>query len=160
MNKWLFSVERTYMEALRVIVLLAATLAVLLFTLNVVRALPVIMQQLAGGEPRVKVEGATLGDYIAEKKSENTPASDAAPADPGLPQDIRDGIDMLKTYDTTRSSGGLDMAAVGTDIAAFYNQLPEANRLPYASSFKALMKQLSISTGTPLTTERLQQLMS
>jgi hypothetical protein len=156
----LTKIEETYLYILRVVVLIAASLALIGAVLGAIRAAPAIASLVESHPAPVVVPGATLGDFVTEKRLAATspqPTSSAAPNEP--PQAIKDAVDRLDDYYQRTTQGQtIDKKAAIDVLMNNRSQLPDDAQDAYAQSILSLMNQLDQSKGDPLSLDTINDL--
>lgn len=157
----LTKIENAYLNILRVVVLVAATLALLGAALGLVRSVPLLVDLVNPKASATSVPGATLGDFVAQKQlagvSPGSAPAGAATSD-DVPSGIKKAVQSLAHYDKTRLGSVLDSAGATRVFVNFRGEMPSDVQDGYADSTAALMAQLDSSRGTPLSIDMLNEL--
>lgn len=154
----LTKIETFYLAILRVIILVAATLALIGTIIGGIGAVPAVLRMM--GVSHEAPTGGTLGQFIAEQKiteTKVTASSDentAAEGTTALP-DIRAAASTIKAY--LRSRGVVEEAAWRKGLQEIADGFA-GNAGEYAASVRNLAEQLPKSKGKPLSEERVAQL--
>ena len=153
--------ENAYLYILRVVVLIAATVALLGVVLGLVRGATLLPELIAPKTVSADVPGGTLGDYVAEKHAAGitVAASGPATAQPAPPA-IRAAATSLEHYLSTRDGFAVDDAAYVGQLAGQQATLPDDVQDQYGESLKALASQLDLSKGTPLSADQVTDLVN
>ncbi len=158
----LTKLENAYLYILRVVVLAAATLALIAVLIGLARSGTLIAHALAPNTPSAQVPGGTLQDYVNEKRPQGVevqPQQTETPA-PEAPPGIRAGVKSLAHYERTKAGGTVNEPGLTSVIMEKRSQLPDDAQAQFDSSFSSLMDQLDKSTGTALTTDQVSDLIA
>jgi hypothetical protein len=153
----LSSLESFYLATLRVIVLLAATLALIVVVVGFVRAAPLLVQQfnVAG----VQLPAPGLAEFIGEKRGLAAPPAAASADAPKIDSALRDATGLIEDYAKKRLNQSVDPVGVAASLSATQSEFPLTYRKAYAASLKALLQQLNRSQGQPLSLEQVDELL-
>lgn len=151
----LAKLERAYLGLLRVVILIAATVALVVAILGAASAVPPLLRW-SGITETTKPTGGTLSDFISEQKITETASSPTTETavEPFILPDITAAAKIIKAYlkDSTISEkewrSGLQRLA---------DQVV-GHSTEYAESLKDLAEQLETSKGKPLSEARVTQL--
>ncbi len=152
-------IEHAYLAILRVVILIAATIALIVASFGLVAGGGRVLTW-AGITQAAKPSGGTLDDFVAEQRqSDATPqaTSDDSTSAPRVLPDIATAARNVQKYlgsrsDTPESSLQTDLQRVADGMGNYTND--------YAASVKALSEELLVSTGKPLSAARVQQLLN
>lgn len=148
--------EDFYLNALRVIVLAVATLAVVVFAFSVIQLGPSILGSLGVTPPR-GVSQANLGEFIRQSRGANIDLDVTTADQPNLiPGELDQAASLIAQYGNRHIQGGVNKSAVLASLVEHYRSLPDAYQGRYAGSVLKFAEQLSASTGTPLSLGRLE----
>ena len=154
-------IEAFYLSLLRIVILAGATIALAIVAVSVVRSAPLFIQMSIPTTKTANIEGAGLADFIRAQR-ENGVSLTAIPAANSelreLPVDIAAAINLLSAYYRSRLHQNLDQSGARTYFMMRYESFYGDEGDRYASSLKSLMKELSVSTGTPLNSNQLNLL--
>ncbi|RSV20361.1 hypothetical protein CA236_00130 [Sphingomonas sp. ABOLG] len=154
-NNMLAKLERAYLGLLRVVILVAATIALLVAIIGVATAIPSLLKW-SGFTERAEPSGGTLGDFIAEQKiTDTTSTTETKEAEPFVIPDIKEAAKTIKAYLSTR--GDITQNDWERGLQAYADEMP-GNGVDYARSVRTLAKELRSSTGKPLSEARVLQL--
>jgi hypothetical protein len=160
---FLSRIEDFYLNVLRVIILVAATLALVAFGIGLIKVMPMISTSLTS-HSTLETSHAGLGDFISAQKSSGTPAADMpeATSTPGeaLSTDMKSAVGHLSNYNTNRMSGALDMASAQSALLSKRSTVAAEYQDEYDRSINELMSQLEQSKGAPLDTDKLNTLLN
>jgi len=151
----LAKLERAYLGLLRVVILIAATVALVVAILGAASAVPPLLRW-SGITETTKPTGGTLSDFISEQKITETASSPTTETtvEPFILPDITAAAKIIKAYlkDSTISEkewrSGLQRLA---------DQVV-GHSTEYSESLKDLAEQLKTSKGKPLSEARVTQL--
>jgi hypothetical protein len=159
----LSKIEEFYLNVLRVVILVAATIALIAFGIGITKVIPLISASLAN-HSTLDTSRAGLGDFVAAQKSSGTPAADmpeaASTPDEALSADMRSAIGHLSNYNTNRMGGTVDMASAQSALLSKRSTVSTDYQGDYDRSLNELMNQLDQSKGTPLDTDKLNSLIN
>ncbi len=159
-NSMLSKLENAYLYILRVVVLAAATLALIGVLVGLARSATFIADFVGSKPPTAEVPGGTLGDFVAEKRPQGvTLDSQPSSATPDVQPKIKAAVRSLAHYVRTRLDVVLADQSVLTSIFTDKSaSLPTDEQEQYGASVAALMDQLDNSKGNPLSTEQIASL--
>jgi hypothetical protein len=151
--------ENAYLYILRVVVLAAATLALIAVVWALVRTGALAASTWTHPPESIQVPGGALQDYVEEKRPQGLEVQSSTPAvAPDVPAGIRSGIASLAHYARAKAGLTLNEAEMTSTIMDKRSELPADAQVKYESGFAALMDQLDKSTGTPLTSDQIGEL--
>lgn len=162
----LTSIENFYLNVLRVVILVAATLAIVGFGVGLIKAEPAAVSYFV---PAAAARGAaanpSLNDFTAEQKAAGAAVdatdSTSTPTADTDSDAMKSAVAHLASYNTNRMGGALDMSGVRTFLEAKHNAVSADDQDAYDHSLDALMGQLDHSTGaTPLDVTQVGQLIN
>lgn len=153
-------IEGFYLSILRVIILAAATIALVVVVLGFVRSAPLLIQQL-GGASQQQTTGGSLSEFVSEKRAEGIEtAAPPTALQPETPQSIKDAVALLARYDKERLGQDLDVPGATGVLMERHDALPYEYQSAYGSSIKRLMQQLVASKGSPLQLDQINELLN
>jgi hypothetical protein len=156
--RMLSRLETAYLGLLRIVILIAASLALIVAALGLASAVPPLLRK-AGVTGDTTTPHPSLAQFIEEKKVEGTTASD--PLKPGdvIPVDpnVRDAAANLTKYIKTGSL--LKQKDWETIITKSGSDTPNNAISQYDESLKALTDQLLQSKGKPLPLARVAEML-
>jgi hypothetical protein len=148
--------EAAYLGLLRVVVLIAATLALLAAGVRLLSAVPPLLRWLGITEAK-KPSGGTLQEFIDEQRI--TGASGNAPStsspEPFVLDDIKTAAKTIHDYLGKRATS--PESAWRQSLQSAADTLP-GHQVEYAASAKEMADQLASGTGKPLSETRVAQL--
>ena len=156
-------IENFYLLCLRVVVIVAATMALAVFVWACSQGLPFLTSQLNLPQGR-GTQPALLSDYIAEQQP---PPSDQTAGSDGIatsntttlaPTKVVEAAKLLAHYATSRHVD-VDTSDLTKILMSRREDVPADERAAYDENLRALMQQLDTSRGGPLTTKRINQLL-
>lgn len=155
----LAKMERAYLGLLRVVILIAATIALVVAGIAAISAIPPLLRW-TGITETADPNGGTLAEFIDEQKITTTTSSEPTTESteeyqPFAFDDIKTASKIVKRYLGKR--GTASEADWRTGFQTNANSL-EGHGLDYATSVKSLAEQLESSKGKPLSEERVVQL--
>lgn len=157
--------EVAYLAILRVVLLVAATLALLVTVVATVSALPAL-GNLVGLGPASTTRGGTLRDFIETHRVSEVDASDFDTESPSesapsaLPTQIAEASKNFARYDA--KNGGEQVTQSDWDDAfrqVLADGVPGSLHEGYGADVLRLSEQLMRSKGTPLSNDRLLELL-
>jgi hypothetical protein len=155
-------IEAAYLAAMRVIVLVAATLALIVAVIGVVNAAPMIAKQLGLGESH-EVAGADLTTFVDEQRAAGTPvetdAEGAPPLTQTIPGKIAKATNLVAHYLRERSHVEVDVPGLERVITEKRNDLDAGYRDAYDDSLLTLATDLNGSRGKALSGPRVAQML-
>ena len=153
--------ESAYLSLLRVVILVAATLALVVAVFGIVVSAPYFAGQLG-------IRGDTDGGDLAQFVSEQRGADDAS-------NSSYEGSDMTPVYTVSallqtsasrivayakkHHSKDLVTAEIEKALASSQEQIPLGYQLEYEQSVDRLTQQLAVAKGTPLSMQKLGELL-
>jgi hypothetical protein len=154
-------IESAYLAVMRVVVLIAATIALIVCIVGGTFAAPMLLRQLgfAAGPPQVT--GGDLATFVQEQKATQPEAEGAASdaTSPAvIPGKIAQAVNILADYAQLHSQITLDRPGLEKFITEKKDQLDPEYQDAYEDSFLKLAQDLKVSKGKPLTGPRLGQL--
>lgn len=154
----LAKLETFYLSILRVVVLVAATLALVVVAIALAASAPTLVSLLDHKPPAAEIPGGSLGDWVAEKNATAqtspdvvNPATEAGPT--GVPLNISQAAAIISAYIRDRSHANIDVGMLTQALVKQQATVPAADRNAYGDSLLALAAQLKASTGRPLSLE-------
>ncbi len=152
---FLSRLENFYLNVLRVLILVAATLALIVVGLGVARSVPMLSAALGPKQPVIEASGATLGDFVAERNAQGRPVGgdeqgQEEPTPVAAPQNIYNAAVLLQGYAKNRVGVELATDKLTAVLVEKRDSIPTAYQERYGDSLNALANQLSESTGRPL----------
>jgi hypothetical protein len=159
---FLSNVEAFYLAILRVVILAAATLALIVVAVGTVRAVPAFTQQFAPSRAH-EVGGANLGAFISERRAQGAETATVAADEPTqakavLPDNINAAAKALAVYAKGRLGLTWDVDAIARMFMEKRDSLPEIYQDAYGDGLRTLMSQLDRSTGQPLQPDEIDKL--
>ena len=152
--------ENAYLYILRVVVLIAATLALLAVILGLVRGITLLPNLIAPKPLSANIPGSTLGDYVTEKHAAGVAVTlPDATESPAAPPDITVAVQAIAQYQQSRNGGTVNVPALTTVLTSKQSSLPLDVQAQYGQSLKALATQLAQSKGTPLSGDQIGDLL-
>lgn len=156
-------IENFYLLCLRVLVILAATLALAVFVWACSQGLPFLASQL-NPQPGNRAHPASLAQYIAEQQpapAGQTSDSTITASNPATltPTKVAEAVRLLAHYASSRHLD-VNTSELPKVFMARREEIPADLRKAYDENLLGLMQQLDASRGVPLTTERLNQLLN
>jgi hypothetical protein len=153
-------IEGFYLACLRVVVLVAATVALAVFVWACSQSLPSIAGEL-GFHTSGSAAPPSLADYIQEQQPTGTPTTAGLSAETvaAVPPKTAEAARLLTHYLTTRHSL-VDTSHLTEVLVSDRSQVDEDRRPLYDSSLVALMQQLDLSKGAPLDTDHINGLLN
>lgn len=154
-------IENAYLAALRVMALLAATAALVVFVLAASQGLPGLFNQLGWSESG-KNEPSPLAEFIREQKphasgEEAQPSSTSTGAP--VPQKVQDAAKILKEYAASKQVP-IEPGAVVDVLMAKRGLIADDQKDAYDDSLLALMQELRVSKGKPLDVDHINALLN
>jgi hypothetical protein len=149
--------ETVYLNTLRVVILIAATIALIVAVVSLVGALPSLMRK-AGLSGEAAVSGGTLREFIDEQKVVGTEASETTatePTDSFVSPDIVAAAKNFNSYLKNEAPKEKDWQKYLTSKMA---DVPVETGSDYAVSINGLSEQVKASKGKALSFERVNQL--
>lgn len=147
--------ESVYLSILRVVILIAATLALLVAVLGVASAVPLLLERagFTSGD-----ESATLADFMADKKAVpgEEPLAESSVPDAVHP-DLAAAARNVHQYLAGRSSYSVQHWE--EVLTAYWQEVPAEADDEYASSVRELSEELLEATGRPLSLEQVEELL-
>lgn len=156
-------IEGFYLSILRVIILTAATIALIVVVLGFVRSAPLIAEQLGMKQADQRTTGGNLSEFITEKRAEGTEVSlpDASDSNPrSIPKSIKDAVALLASYDKKRLGEDLNIPSAEGVLMERFDAVQSDYQNTYADEVKGLMQQLTASKGKPLSIEKINELIN
>ena len=155
-------VEVAYLALLRVVLLIAATVALLVTIGAGVTALPAL-SDVVGLTGHERIRGATLKNFIEVNRITDTQASteeatDAASRMP-LPENVGEASKNFARYDAKNGGAQIEQSKWDDLFRTILDQkVPVTEQGDYGDDLLKLSSQLIHSTGKPLSDERVLQL--
>jgi len=155
--------EVAYLATLRVVLLIAATIALLVTVGAAVTALPALVEMvgIAGHSP---TRGGTLREFIESNRITDVEASKEDATEPvekyPLPDDVAEASKAFARYDSR--NGGVQLEQSKWDDifrSLLTEKIPFSQQADYGADLLRLSRQLERSKGRPLSDERLFQLL-
>jgi hypothetical protein len=152
-------IETTYLAAMRVIVLVAATLALLVVVGGLVVGAPQLSAALGATASEPKVEGVDLATFVAEQKAATAGTSvdgtaSAAEDEPIIvPGKLGQAGRIFADYLLKHHGINVDRVTLQLNLLERRNQLPIEVQTAYEDSLLKLARDLEASTGRPLSPE-------
>ncbi|MBY8823794.1 hypothetical protein [Sphingomonas colocasiae] len=150
----LAKLEQVYLGILRVVILVAATVALLVAGFGLASAIPPLIRS-SGLTETSKPNGGTLAEFIAEQKITETVSDAPKDVEAFILPDLKAAAKILHTYLGQRTTTKLTDWEKG--LQSFADEMP-GHSLTYATSVLDVANQLKISKGKPLSEERVAQL--
>ena len=156
----LAKIESAYLYILRVLILAVASLALIVVVWGAARALPTLVSQLGPKSVPSIVSGASLRDWVIEKKAEgvSTSSDDSSPPDPVIPTKIQTAVGDLSRYSKERLNTDLDRPVATSALMDIRNSIPAPYQQTYEDSLASTMLQLVHSKGQPLDLDKIKDL--
>jgi hypothetical protein len=160
--QFLSKIEAFYLSILRVVILAAATLALVVVVIGVVRAVPAFTQQVLPPKPH-EVAGANLGEFISEQRASGAETATIAAEEPAeakadTPANITEAANALAAYLKAKLGLNGDPNKIAAILVENRNSLPAAYQDAYGDGVRDLMRQLGRSKGQPLPTDSITKL--
>jgi hypothetical protein len=159
----LSKIEEFYLNVLRVVILVAATIALIAFGIGIIKVIPLISASFST-HSTVDTNRAGLGDFIAAQKNSGTPAADmpeaASSPDEAMSADMKSAVTHLSNYNTNRMGGAVDMASAQAAMLSKRSTVNSDYQDEYDRSLNDLMTQLDQSKGAPLDTDKLNSMLN
>jgi hypothetical protein len=157
-------IEVAYLSILRVVVLIAATVALVITTVGIVRGIPALTDAAGVSRPS-EASGSSLAEYIDEKKATVPPqaAKGSAPKQranrKSIPAEVHEAAVIFHDY----FAGTKDAAKVSTEnwediVLAAASASGHVSYPAFYSDNLALANQLKVSTGTKLSVSQVKEL--
>ena len=152
----LAKLERAYLGILRVVVLIAATIALVVAALGIIAAAPSLLR-MTGIMQSDEATGATLQDFISEQKITDTTdvSGEQTEQKRSFLAEIEEAARNIRSYLGKRGTITEETwkTALQDNADGF-----ESHEAAYAASVKALSEELTESKGKPLSEARVVQL--
>ena len=156
-------IEEFYLNVLRVVILVAASIALIAFAIGMAKVVPLISTSLSSNST-LDTSRAGLGDFIAAQKNSGTPAADmpdmANSPDEALSTDMKSAISHLSSYNNSRMGGTVDMTSAQSAMLSKRSAVSADYQDEYDRSLNETMAQLEQSKGSPLDTDKLNSLLN
>lgn len=156
----LAKLEQVYLAVLRVVILVAATIALVVAAFGTIGAIPPLIKW-AGLTDVTAPTGGTLGEFIREMKASGTsddfPNTTTTTTVITIQPDINAAATNLKKYLGDRTRLTTDQIAEG--LQGFADEYP-LHSDAYAKSVRALTEELLVSKGKPLSEARISELLA
>lgn len=156
-------IEGFYLSILRVIILAAATIALVVVVLGFVRSAPLLAQQLGMKAAEQQTTGGNLSEFISQKRTEGIEASAPEPSAAGapvIPKNIKEAVSLLARYDKERLGEDLNVSGAEGVLMERFDALPTEYQGAYGESIKGIMEQLTASKGKPLTMDQINEMIN
>jgi hypothetical protein len=158
----LTTIENAYLFILRVLILVAASVALLVVVLGTVRGAPLIIDRFKTPDARAELSSANLRQWIVEKKAEGVVApadtSGTSAATPAVPAKIEEAVGLLAQYGKQRLNEEVDRPTARQMMIEVRDTVPGDYQSAYDDSVVGVMQQLLHSTGNPLTLDQISEL--
>lgn len=158
-NNMLTNLENVYLSVLRVVILFAASVALLLTAWGLASSVPQLLRW-AGLTSTAPPTGGTLREFISERKIMDTTVEtqDTLTRDMEsyVDPNIRDAARTIVAY--LGKGGTLTAADLERSLQTEANRLP-GEALAYGQGVKSLATELAASRGRPLTETRVLELL-
>ena len=158
--------EGIYLNILRVVILVAATLALVVAAFAFVGSAPLLLKQLGVGTD-ANIEGGNLAQFIAEQRTigneqTTTGTSEAAPSQDNLApaSALRASAGRLAAYVNRHHQAGASRETVEKALTQSMASLPVEHHAAFIESLDRLTAELGASTGTPLTPDQVEELLN
>ncbi|MBB3348376.1 hypothetical protein [Sphingomonas sp. BK069] len=155
----LTNLENVYLGVLRVVILIAASVALLLTAWGLASSVPQLLRW-AGLTETAPPTGGTLREFISERRITDTTAESqdtlTRDMESYVDPSIREAAKAIVTYLGKR--GTLTAADLERSLQAEANRLP-GEALAYGQGVKSLAMELAASKGRPLTEMRVLELL-
>jgi hypothetical protein len=144
------------LSILRVVILVAATLALLVAAVGAASAVPLLLKRVGLIAP--DEASTTLADFISGKKSPaQSEGVDDSPARNAVHPDLATAARNVKRYLSDRSSHPVEHWE--EVLGAYWQEVPAEADDEYAKSVRELSAELLVATGKPLSLERVEELL-
>lgn len=156
-------IESLYLAVVRVIVLVAATLAMVAFVIGLSVSAPMLLEKSGLSTGGAQVKSGDLAEFIKDRRGESAELSEVQPA----PSDdaklattpgIMKAAKLLDGYIDGRLEMIGDQSALESILMSKRDDIPLEYQARYEKSLTSLFDQLQQSKGTPLKPERLDEL--
>lgn len=153
--------ESTYLNILRVVILVAATVALIVTVSAVILTTPYLLSKAGiAGNP----DTLNLAGFIQEQRSlgknVSVPGNNAEVATGmGASSSLHSSATRVVAYANKHHSANWNVADIEPQMMASVEQLPIQYRSAYERSLEALTKELEASKGTPLSLDKLNELL-
>jgi len=152
--------EGAYLNALRIFILIAATIALLVTCIAFVTSVPFFATQL-GISSTPDPRGGDLSQFISEKKLTSTksdPSEGATPETYRVSLDLQKAAALMTQYLNKHHKTGAKQADAEIFFSELQSELPYAYQEGYGASIRRLMTQLSVSKGKPLSEDQVGEM--
>lgn len=147
--------ESAYLSILRVVILIAATLALIIAALGAMGAVPLLLEK--AGILSTNEAGTSLADFVGEKKVASNDVADSEPASDAVHPDLAAAARNIHQYLGERSS--YPASHWESVLQGFWLEVPAEADDAYAVSVRDLSEELLESTGSPLSLEQIEELL-
>jgi hypothetical protein len=157
-------IENFYLLCLRIVVIVAATLALVVFIWACSQGLPFLTSQLNVGQQGERPT-ASLADYIAEQQptasGQGAGSTEIGGSNTAVvaPTKVAEAAKLLTHYAISRKVS-VDTSNLTAVFMSRRDDVPDDDRAAYDENLLDLMRQLDASRGAPLTTDRINQLLN
>jgi hypothetical protein len=157
--------EGAYLNILRVVILVAATLALVVAAFALVGSAPMLLKQLGVGTEE-KVEGGNLAQFIDEQRAVKSTQTSSDASEPPSSQDLapasalRASAGRIADYVNRHHRLGITREAAEQALTQSMSSVPAEHQAAFIKSLDRLTTELEASTGTPLTPEQINELLN
>lgn len=153
--------EAAYLSLLRVVILVAATLALVVAAFAIATSAPFFLSQTGFGQ---SVKGGALSEFVNEQRAlgeDITAPSDTTTLDTRqhVSPSLLASAKRLADYANKHHSAGLRTEEVGDALANTQAEFPISYQADYEKSLDELTGQLATSTGKPLSLDKIGALL-
>lgn len=158
-------IENVYLAILRIVVLVAATVALIAAILGLVTGLPALSGMLGLSKPDAPY-GGTLGEYIEAKRATVDAAESTSNGSSGVARKmidplVREAATEVQTYLKGQDGANKLKLADWEDMVIERGEaLPTEMTTDYYADNLALIKQLRLSKGKKLSVQEVQELIA
>jgi len=154
-------IESAYLAAMRVVVLLAATVALVVCVVGATLAAPGLLRQLGFDPDAGKLDAVGLAGFIQEQKIDQNGAGEATAASEVtvIPGKIASAANLIAGYVKTRSHSDIDLQGLQNALMEQRDAVPQEYQAAFEHSLLGLATELKASTGRALPLERVVQLL-
>ena len=153
-------IEGFYLACLRVVVLIAATIALIVFGWACSQGLPFLAAQM--GHPSAGAQSpASLSAYIAEQQPAQANGSDASPANTTAalaPAKVAEATRLLMAYGVSHQLT-FEAPQLTQVLMSKRTEVADDHRPAYDDSLLAVLRDLAASKGAPLDIEHINGLL-
>ena len=154
----LTKLEDIYLNILRIAVLAIATIALLVFALTAAQTGPLV-GQFIGLKPKAKVEDASFAQFVHANRPTSSSNSYGSPdaSDSLYPDTIVNSATNVVAYIKKHHDYDIGHANALQFLGGIYDEMSADYQRDYAISLQDFTTQLANSTGTPISTDQINQ---